>query len=944
MDKPIVDREEWLVSLDDVKRLYTSMWKRLVKWALIGGSLFYLYFGNSEVVYKAEASFKEGIERSSSQSFFKELIGGVSMSSGTQPQTSSLMKSNQVLRPLAEKIGLQIQPHIKEWTLAKFFRRYKETIRAEKGLLIDASDRFAFENVRYDGENPIAFNLVFANELEYSILDDKKKKVCAIGKIGEICSFETASFTLKKAPKALKVGKFYPFALNVWTTAVAELRSRVEIKNDKDNKSILIISATDRDRYFAQEIVNTLMSEYQAYLKRDYDSVAKIQLEYLETKQSQIFGKMDQLFDDHISYMSGNLQKNGFAGIEQETQSLLTPHNQMYGKLLSIDVELRRFDEIERGGKAISIAEEGTFSQGLNQLTQKIHELKQQRDLIELSMVQVNEPTFRMRSDDLKEVREARLSVEKMMQEVDRRGEITASDLSPSLTTWANALTDPEEREDFAEYLENYARLLSIREKMLQERFFYGKGVPEELEGMDLGSARTLFLQYNHKLDQAEANLRHYAQLKKEVLHPHFDLAPLSSVLLDSLSQKIIKDASELELKLKDEKHHSAKESDRWKGEIALQRKILMDHLEQLTFVEELNGDMIREKMAGLQKLSLDCINQQISVLHEQVNDTLKERRKALLIEKEVLEKKIGEMRSSLASILPEKWRFEKWLGIKTGMVNQVMQTVTEVVESKSMANHLHHVESKPLDPALTPNAPVRPYLWRMTYLGAFAVPFLIFSLAFIRRLLKGFPVTDEKLKAIRLPLLGKVSAFCDGKKVEAPSGPDLEVLRNIGLFSEGAKVVGLIGGRGPDYSYALGENLARRHVKSIIVRCDFLSKSRKEDAPGIFHIWKGEVGELPIRQGNGFDYITAGGYTPYGTEIIQSSQFEAFLTLIKKKYDWVFLFFKSPISSVESQAALRICDKAIVTVSGEQIEELTPFVHWGYDGDDCRITFITTA
>lgn len=942
IEKPTIDPEERIVSLNDVKQLYISIWKRLIKWAFLGAIAAFIFFGNMNVKFKAEASFKEGVERTSSESIFKELMSG--MSPPNQPQASSIMKSNQVLRPLTEKLGLQIVSARSEWIVNKLIRRYKEAWKAEKGQPLEDIDPFCFAEVRYSGERSIPIHLVFLDDQNFTVFDERKKNELAKGVIGRSVQIQEPpiQFTLKKVPKSLKIGSSHPFYIHNWISAAGVLRGQIKIKNDKDNKSIINISIAHRDRHLATEIVNELMLQYQAYLKRDYESVAKAQLAYLEGKQEQIFGKMEQLFDQHTAYLSRNLEEKGFIGLEQESQSLLIPHQQMHNKVLAIDIELSRLDQILNEGGAAAIAEEGPFANGMNQIAQRIHDLKQQRDLIELSLSQVTEPALEARRDELREVREHRFAVEKLMQEVDLGSEISAFDFNQGLSLWAKGLIDPEEREDLAEYLENYARLLSIREKMLQERFFYGNRTPPELEGIDLASARGLFLEYNSKLDAAEAAMRHYEQFKKEIANPNFDLSSLSSVLRDPLCQKIIAESSTLGVQLKDENHHSAKEGERWKQEIALHRKILIDQLDQLSLVEELNADLIRQKMAGLQKVSLDCINRLISVLHEQVSDSVKERRQALLLEKELLKEKMEAIRSSLAAIIPEKWRFEKWLGIKTSMVTKVMETVTEVVESKTISNHLHHVESKPLDVAPIPTAPIPPRLYTMACLGSFIAPFLIFSLALIGQFLKGFPVTLEKLKALRLPVLGPISPFCDGPLVETPSGPDLDLLRNVAIFSEGAKVIGLIGGAGPDYSYALGENIARRHAKSIIVRCDFLSTFRKEETPGILQVWKSEIGELPVRKGKGFDYILAGGYTPFGTEIIQSHQFKQLLEALKKNYDWVYLYFRTPLSSAECLAALRLCDKAIVTVAGEQTEELTPFIHWGYDEDRCRLTFIT--
>lgn len=922
------------------------MWKKLVGWAFIGGIVFCLYFANTEALYRAEASFKEGVEKVSTESFYKELLGGIV--GVTQPQTTSVMKSNRVLRPLAERLGMQVCPILREWSFTKLLRRYKESCRVERGLLLEDLSRFVFGQVHYDEEESIPFCLIFSNQEEYRVFDGNKKNEIAKGKVGIPCllegEFKQASFVLKSVPENLKFNQSYPFSMNPWTEAVGALRGRIKIKTDKDNGSILIISASHRDRHLAAEIVNELIDAYQIYLKTEYDITATEQLAYLEGKQEQIVEKMDQLFDQHMDYLSKNLGDSGFTGLEQELQSLLGPHHQMYDKLLSIDVELKRLDELEEEGKMTILVESSSFSQGFNQVVQRIQDLKQQRDLIELSLAQNVQIALSIRKDQLKEVRDARFAVERLIDEMDMGNEITSCDFDPALAIWAKTLIDSEEKEDFAEYLEKTVRLFSIREKMLQERFFHGKDVPRELEGMDLVSARSLFSQYNSKLDTAEANLKHYNQLKKQILNPHFDLASLSSVLLDPLSQKIIGSASGFEMLLKDEKHYSFKEGERWKEEVGLQRNILIDHIDQLILVEELNADLMRDKMSALQKISLDCINQQISVLQEQVRDALKERRKALFVEKEILTRKMEEINSSLAMVIPEKWRFEKWLEIKTAMVSKMMGTVTEVVESKTMANQLHHFESKPLDLATIPKSPMPLHLRRMFFLGAFAFSGFAFSLAFIRRLLKGFPADFERLKAIRFPVLGRISFFCDGKHVETPSGMDLELLRKISLFLDSAKIVGLIAGKGPDYSYALCENLGRRDLKSIVLRCDFLSKMNQEDTPGIFQLYKKELEELPIRQANGFDYVPAGGYTPFGVEMIQSDRFEKILSAVSKNYDKVFLFFNGPLSSVQSQAALKLCDKAIVTVNQEEIEALTPFIHWGYDEGSCRITFITTG
>ncbi len=943
MQKPTIDPEEWILSLHDVKQLYISMWRRLIKWAVIGGLFAFLYFGNKTSLYKIEASFKEEIERSSSENIIKNFVGGMAMASLTQPGASTIMKSYQVLRPAVEKLGIQIYDLRSEWFVKKMFRRFKETIFAEKGVPLTDVDPFIFENVVYEGEKTVLFNLAFSDSEHFTVIDDRKEEI-ANGEVGKAIKLEGFQFTVKKTPKKIKFGTVYPFSAIHWKPVCQGVSAKIKIANDKYNKSILNIFYYHRDRHFGTHLVNELMHQYQCYLKREYDQTAKEQLSYLENKQEQIFGKMEGLFAQHAEYLSQNLKAKGVVSLEQETQTLLIPHQQMQNKLLAIEVELSRLAELEKEGKAVAVADETPFSSGINYINQKIQDLRQQRDLLELSLCEVSQHSLEVRREELKEIRNQRFEVERMIQEIDQGDEISSFDVHQGIVAWAKALRTPEEREDLAEYLENYSRLLSMREKMLQERVFYGNNVPAELEGIDLASARNLFLEYNARLDAAEASMRHYEQYKKEIPNPSFELASLSSVLRDPICQKLISEGSALELQLKDERHHSEKEKERWLDEIALQKKILTAHLDQLYKVEEVNSSLVREKMSGLQKLSLDCINRQISVLHEQANDSIKDRRQALLAERKLLEKKMDEIRTTLATIIPEKWQFEKWLTIKTNMVNKVMDTVTEIVESKNLSSLMHHVESKPLDIAFLPATPKSPRLRYLMYLGAFVVPCMVFLLALIQQFWKGFPLTLEKLQVLKMPALGSISAFCDGPSVETPTGPDLELLRKIALFSEGGKVIGLIGGRGPDYSFALAENLARMSAKSIVLRCDFLSKFRQEECPGLLQVWKGEIGELPIRKGAGFDYMTSGGYSAFGTEIVQSQRFTQLVEMLKKNYDWVFVLFRSPIASAESMAALRFCDKAVVTVSREQIEELTPLLDWGYDGNRCRLTFVARS
>ena len=157
-------------------------------------------------------------------------------------------------------------------------------------------------------------------------------------------------------------------------------------------------------------------------------------------------------------------------------------------------------------------------------------------------------------------------------------------------------------------------------------------------------------------------------------------------------------------------------------------------------------------------------------------------------------------------------------------------------------------------------------------------------------------------------------------------------------------KVIGIIEGKGPDYSYALAEHFSRMSLRPFVIRCDFNVKFSPSDLPGLLQMWKQKSANPSVRRVNGIDYLPSGGYTPYGAEMIRSPFFQELLEKNKNHYDFILLVSRSPLHSVESLAPLSLCDQAIVTVSGEPTEQLTPFVDWAYHEGMCRLAFLTVS
>lgn len=943
MENPIqLDPDERVFTFHDIASLFRSQKQKLLRIAILGALV---AFGAINILrgpqYKVEATFRDGGERNEGGGLKDLLIG---MGGTTfQSEAVTLMKSRCVLGPLVQKLGLQASVPQSRWIVAKLYRRFRDNWKAERGKFIEDLDSFVFANVVYYGENALGYQLRFEDPKHFAIYEGKTL-LCKAA-VGQPLFLPGLELTLIAPAKSLKIGHFYSLSIEPWVKTVDNLRNQIQIASQKQNKSVYEIKVLNRDRKLALQIVNGLMDEYQAYLKQDYEVLAKEQLSYLERRQGDICKNMEHVFDEYTNYMRTNIADSGFFNSNEESAGFLKPYQTMAHRLFEIELETANLEQMSQSEK-LSLPHEGSLAVSLGSLVQEYSQLKQQRDLLDLSLRKTPlfcEDQLTACRDELDQVRSERQELSAYIEALDR-----GAALPSPLFAWAERLgscLNRVDKEDFAEYLENYAHLLSVREKMLQERFVYGNSFVSELEGITLPAAVGLFTTYNTKLDEAEAKIRLYTQVQEELAETNVELASFASILIDPFSKELIAKASEETVHLKDEKNRTSKEGQRYEEDLQLQRKILSTHLEQMAKVEEVNALLVREKMAALQQVQLDCVQKRLSVLNETVRDTIKEKKKQLAQEKRILEDKMADIRL-LGIKMPDKWRQEKWLQLKTDMGIKMMEGLTEIVEAKTISHHLHRFESKPLDIATLPTAPVPPFLLLSALLGALGISGGAFGLSLIRTILKGFPSSFEKLRALRFPLLGQMSFLCDGPLVDPITGSDLETLRQTALFlntEPKGKVIALLAGKGPDYSYALAENLARISLRSIVVRCDFNAPFQQADLPGLVQIWKGDLETLPIRSKGGMDWITAGGYTPYGVEVTQSPAFQQLIEMCKRNYNFVFILSRSALTQADSISLLRYADKAVVTVCQEPTEELTPFIDWAYHGEYVRLQFMTS-
>lgn len=926
---------EKIFSFEDLLLLFHKLKFILLRVAIVSALLFLTLFLWKSPLYKIEASFKEGIEKGDAQSPLKEIFIGMG---GAQPQVITLMKSNRVLRPLVEKFGLQGSISNQQSLLRKTLHHLLSHWRAERGMPLPESDRFEFANIRYENtETAATYYFLFLDRDRFEILDSAKRKQ-GLGTIHEPVKLGQVEFTCTRVPSTLLLRKEYLFQIVPWPSAVSRLKQQLKIIPQKASKSVYDLTLDFEERHLGAHLLNALMEEYRHYLKQDHDQVAAEQMAYLEQKQAQVYNSMGQMFDEHAAYLKQVMKEDGFVDLKEESLFYAKTHQELYNEKTKTELELER---LAKGGSLLRPPVDSPFAPSFAHSRDSLQKLEQERDLLEVALetTPYEEASLVERLEQIASLRVQKGGIASLLASLSSSGGEAPQSL-PSPFTWAS----DAKRSDLAQYLEHHLHLLSVREKTLQERLGLANGSSKEFEGLPLDATRNLHIEYAHQLDTAEASLRHYKHLREKIQEPTFELPSLAGVLKDPFSLKVLESAGTVALQVKDEKNRSPKEGDRWKGELGLQKKILTEHLSQLIQVEELNIGLFREKIRALQQLTLGCIHQQISILRQKMDEVEAERIATLKEEHAFQDKRLASLKQN-TSHFPDKWKRESWLQLKQKMGTKVMGVMTDLVESKTISNHLHHVESKPLDNAITPLFAKKNFLLQMSLAGGFGSAFFVFFLALLQNLWIGFPMTARKLRDLYYPFSGKISSFCSGLQVELPSSSDLETLRRIALFIDHAptkKKIALLGNQGPDYAFALAENLARADKKILLLRCDFPSHFREEERPGLLQYLQGELSAIPVRQGPGYDWVSAGGFSTFSVECLQSKKFADFLHSIETSYDLILFWLQTPLENTENSALLHLSDLAVVTILEERIEELTPFLKWGYDEKTCRLTFIT--
>lgn len=457
--------------------------------------------------------------------------------------------------------------------------------------------------------------------------------------------------------------------------------------------------------------------------------------------------------------------------------------------------------------------------------------------------------------------------------------------------------------------------------------------------GIDLNTAKELYLAYSKELNTLEAQEAQFNFLINQINLPDFEISSLSTVLTDPISTEMISKASPLVLALKDQDNRTQKEQERLKSGLSVHKEFFITHLGQTSQLTQLRQQLMKEKIEALQNAHLALISEQISIHENQMADYIAKRLIALEHEKNLYEQQLVELRSEMAA-LPSKWVAEQMIEQNMEINRNMIEQISKLVESKNLASNLEKTQSTSVDLPIVPIHPQPPHLLLLTLIGALTGGFLGTGWAIVKSIGKGVTASLDNLRLAGQHVSGALSLHnyslsLEGLKESSSQllDSDLETLRRMILFittssscydnlhKENALL--LLYNRGPRYAKILAQLMSKMGFKILILDLCFSDQENASTNQGVLQYLQEDSVVLNIEHKVYYDVIYAGGITRFANEMFASDKFKKLILELKSKYDWMIAINGSSPLSAEAETLLKQFDKAIITINDESLQDL---------------------
>jgi uncharacterized protein involved in exopolysaccharide biosynthesis len=466
--------------------------------------------------------------------------------------------------------------------------------------------------------------------------------------------------------------------------------------------------------------------------------------------------------------------------------------------------------------------------------------------------------------------------------------------------------------------------------RRLQGRMAAQDPLNEEFQGLNLKTARDLYLNYSQDLNTLESQAVQLQFILQQLQDPHFEISSLSSslstLLHDPISMEMVAKASNLALLMQDAENRSTKEMDRLQADLDKQRKLLSAHLTHTIALLTIREGLHKKSAQSLQQRILLLVQEQIAILEQRIRECCQHHLDTLKQEKQLLEKNLSDLKVQMAA-LPQKWTAERAVNQQIDLNRNMMEEIAKLVETKNISNNLEILQSGPIDSPVVPLHPRSPHLILLSLAGACLGMFLGFVWTLGASISCGVRASPENLRAAGLHVAGPLTCLPDCPTALLRDA-DLDTLRRLINFfstpSPGCVSLLLLTNQTLNFCYItwnLAELLSKTGKRVLILDLDLVQGQTA--GGGILDYLEGRTEMLPIEKREHYDLLPAGGASRFDTELLSSHRFAKALLHLQEKYDWILASSSCPLNSAAAEALLARFACAAALLNEETLDQL---------------------
>lgn len=942
--------EEPLLTFSDLVHIAKKNKRKIWCGALIFALLGFLFSLTRPIEYQSTATFKE--KGKTHLGFGKSLSAFFLGNDTSDNEALTMMKSRKLTELFVKEAGLQASiSKRKAYFPLPYWQEIKDNIAVEYGLfkklrtpsLPDPIDELHIDKVTYNGEVPRVLRLNPISNESFAIFDENNHKV-GEGSFG--LPFATLDYSITLS-RIHPLEKEYWISLSPLGITAESVKNQFRIETDPTDKGLIKISYKNRDRRLAASHIKTFMETYQNYTRMEQERINALQISYLHKRQKEMGSQLEEDMHDYAAMLSSDLSTTGFATSSKAMEFLASNQQHLKQKMLSLNLEIQRLQNLYQDNsidceKLVQLPQ----YESINVLIKDMHELKQQADSLNLALRTSSKPSesfqasFAKQLAELDELRECAKDAREMHASLEKN---ILSQPFPRLVNnpnfivkeWYQQLAenrshDPiswqKNKASFSAYLSNLIHYLGVYQRSLEERLSHQQSPSKEFQGINLQSAKDLYMSYSRELSDVESETIQQQFIIKQIDDPNFEISSLSKILNDPVSANIISKTTQLLLSYKDRENLSNKEQDRLKNDLALQKGFLTTHLHQNVILLDLRQNFLKEKIHNLQTINLSLIHEQISILENQIKNLITNTIADLKREEKLLQTNLSELHYDM-SAMPKKWAAERMIGQEMAINRRMMEEITKLVESKIINDNTEKIQAAPVDLPLIPIHPKSPNILLFTLIGAITGTFLTFAWTLATTVSKGIEILPETLHQAGLHYSGTLSGTCDDESSKNPiRDKDLETLRRLASFildkdSHDHNTVLLLENHGPSYAKSLAMLFSKKGLRVVLIDLSFNDPAHNHTTGLLSYLQGGP--EPQIEKEKDFDLVPSGGICRYGNELLSSQKFSSILQSWQKQYDWVIAYSQISPQSAAAETLIAQFSNAVINLRGESYNSL---------------------